>query len=103
MVYRELLQNSGIFGCIYHFFSKNFFLSTFIIIYIVDFLDDAKASSVEIIFVTEKSKQIGNINLSSKCVRIIFKNNGFVFRSEDWNRLKKIAEGNPDEQKVCLH
>ena len=32
--------------------------------------------------------------------RIIFKNNGFPFRPEDWNRLKRIAEGNPDEQKV---
>lgn len=29
-----------------------------------------------------------------------FKNNGTVFREEDWNRLKKIAEGNPDEQKI---
>ncbi|KAG8813716.1 hypothetical protein FRC17_001459, partial [Serendipita sp. 399] len=29
-----------------------------------------------------------------------FKNNGTIFREEDWNRLKKIAEGNPDEQKI---
>ncbi|KAI0046331.1 hypothetical protein FA95DRAFT_1398210 [Auriscalpium vulgare] len=29
-----------------------------------------------------------------------FKNNGMVFRSEDWSRLKKIAEGNPDEEKI---
>ena len=46
-----------------------------------------------------------------------FRNNGAVFRDEDWNRLKKIgtrvyyvayastlnpfaAEGNPDEQKI---
>lgn len=46
-----------------------------------------------------------------------FRNNGAVFREEDWNRLKKIgtrvpymayasiltssaAEGNPDEQKI---
>ncbi|OMH85590.1 hypothetical protein AX774_g878 [Zancudomyces culisetae] len=27
-------------------------------------------------------------------------NNGRSFSSEDWKRLKKIAEGNPDEQKV---
>ena len=32
--------------------------------------------------------------------RIIFKNNGFAFRPEDWDRLKRIADGNPDEQKV---
>lgn len=45
-----------------------------------------------------------------------FKNNGIVFRDEDWSRLKKIgesfdlllaslmasfpAEGNPDEEKI---
>ncbi|QRW13174.1 hypothetical protein RhiLY_12173 [Ceratobasidium sp. AG-Ba] len=29
-----------------------------------------------------------------------FRNNGMPFRNEDWNRLKKIAEGNPDEQKI---
>ncbi|KAG8743102.1 hypothetical protein FRC10_000402 [Ceratobasidium sp. 414] len=29
-----------------------------------------------------------------------FRNNGAPFRNEDWNRLKKIAEGNPDEQKI---
>jgi hypothetical protein len=38
--------------------------------------------------------------MENKITRIIFKNNGFAFRLEDWNRLKKIAEGNPDEQKV---
>ncbi|KAI0933780.1 hypothetical protein AcW1_005516 [Taiwanofungus camphoratus] len=29
-----------------------------------------------------------------------FQNNGLIFRDEDWNRLKKIAEGNPDEEKI---
>ncbi|KAF9562769.1 hypothetical protein CPC08DRAFT_749290 [Agrocybe pediades] len=29
-----------------------------------------------------------------------FRNNGVIFRDEDWNRLKKIAEGNPDEEKI---
>ncbi|KAH9934863.1 uncharacterized protein B0H18DRAFT_1114703 [Fomitopsis serialis] len=29
-----------------------------------------------------------------------FKNDGVDFRDEDWNRLKKIAEGNPDEEKI---
>ncbi|KAF9506993.1 hypothetical protein BS47DRAFT_1366980 [Hydnum rufescens UP504] len=32
--------------------------------------------------------------------RWIFKNDGVAFREEDWNRLKKIAEGNPDEGKI---
>ncbi|KAG8895151.1 hypothetical protein FRB99_000735, partial [Tulasnella sp. 403] len=29
-----------------------------------------------------------------------FRNDGVPFREEDWNRLKKIAEGNPDEEKI---
>ncbi|PKY40926.1 hypothetical protein RhiirA4_454398 [Rhizophagus irregularis] len=52
--------------------------------------DDAESSSVKIIFETN-----GN-----KITRILFKNNGFAFRPEDWDRLVKIAEGNPDEQKI---
>ncbi|CAB5200411.1 unnamed protein product [Rhizophagus irregularis] len=52
--------------------------------------DDAESSSVKILFETD-----GN-----KITKIIFKNNGFIFRAEDWNRLVKIAEGNPDEQKI---
>ncbi|KAF0389336.1 putative hatpase domain protein [Gigaspora margarita] len=62
--------------------------------------DDAKSSSVEIVYETQnKSADKSNI-LKDKCVRILFKNNGFAFRPEDWSRLKKIAEGNPDEQKI---
>jgi hypothetical protein len=34
------------------------------------------------------------------CKRVQVRNNGRVFSREDWHRLKKIAEGNPDEQKV---
>ncbi|KAG9304270.1 hypothetical protein G9A89_019832 [Geosiphon pyriformis] len=61
--------------------------------------DDAKATNVQIIFETKK---LGNtkFNFKEKCIKILFKNNGFPFRPEDWNRLKKIAEGNPDEQKI---
>ncbi|RHZ75365.1 hypothetical protein Glove_216g186 [Diversispora epigaea] len=63
--------------------------------------DDAKSSSVQIIFETQKSYNFLDSNiLKDKCSRILFKNNGFAFRSEDWDRLKKIAEGNPDEQKI---
>ncbi|GES82823.1 hypothetical protein GLOIN_2v1661590 [Rhizophagus clarus] len=70
VVYRELMQNS----------------------------DDAKSSSVQIIF--ETANPSTDKHLKDKIVRILFKNNGFAFRTEDWNRLKKIAEGNPDEQKI---
>lgn len=31
---------------------------------------------------------------------MMVRNDGQLFRTEDWDRLKKIAEGNPDETKV---
>ncbi|CAG8561147.1 3105_t:CDS:10 [Paraglomus occultum] len=59
--------------------------------------DDAKSSKIEIVFETgAESKGLNG----KKCTRILFKNNGFAFRTQDWDRLKKIAEGNPDEQKI---
>ncbi|KAI8854648.1 hypothetical protein BC829DRAFT_379352, partial [Chytridium lagenaria] len=33
-------------------------------------------------------------------VAVTYKNNGRPFSGDDWNRLRKIAEGNPDEQKI---
>ncbi|KZT22896.1 hypothetical protein NEOLEDRAFT_1137233 [Neolentinus lepideus HHB14362 ss-1] len=93
-VFRELLQNS----------------------------DDAGSSAVEIHFETklylerkpndgEYQDGAGVAAVSSgkqdlpdlKTVQVhqwVFKNNGQVFREEDWSRLKKIAEGNPDEEKI---
>ncbi|KAH9061942.1 hypothetical protein EDB87DRAFT_1682606 [Lactarius vividus] len=86
-VFRELLQNS----------------------------DDAGANSVEIRFETQsylfRVRQSGVNpdeslkedlpNLKTAVVhQWTFKNNGTKFRDEDWNRLKKIAEGNPDEEKI---
>ncbi|KAI9511382.1 hypothetical protein F5148DRAFT_1172037 [Russula earlei] len=85
-VFRELLQNS----------------------------DDAGSRSVEIRFETEeymsreKDGDLPSDNLEQKDLPDLktavhqwtFKNNGMTFRNEDWNRLKKIAEGNPDEEKI---
>lgn len=86
-VFRELLQNS----------------------------DDAGAHSVEIRFETEsylsrekrsdvepdESLKEDLPNLKTALVhQWTFRNNGMRFRDEDWNRLKKIAEGNPDEEKI---
>ncbi|KAI0781217.1 hypothetical protein BD413DRAFT_667167 [Trametes elegans] len=91
-VFRELLQNS----------------------------DDASATAVEIHFETKeylerkKGKRAEEAVLDSvtpvepslpdlKTTPVhqwTFKNNGIIFRDEDWSRLKKIAEGNPDEEKI---
>ncbi|KAF9653296.1 hypothetical protein BDM02DRAFT_3177637 [Thelephora ganbajun] len=83
-VFRELLQNS----------------------------DDAHSKAVEIRF---KTKRCIGRNSSSEgqalggrlpdlktalVYRWVFRNNGIIFRDEDWSRLKKIAEGNPDEEKI---
>ena len=32
--------------------------------------------------------------------RLVFRNNGLPFNANDWARLKRIAEGNPDETKI---
>ncbi|KAI9250278.1 hypothetical protein BY458DRAFT_559759 [Sporodiniella umbellata] len=62
--------------------------------------DDASSSAVHISFHTSSPDHNKAPNMSSKCNKIIFKNNGMAFRNEDWVRLKRIAEGNPDEQKI---
>ncbi|KAG0215948.1 hypothetical protein BGX28_007174 [Mortierella sp. GBA30] len=73
VVYRELMQNS----------------------------DDAGAKGIEIVFETASPSSTETApQLHAKITRVLFKNNGMDFRPEDWNRLKKIAEGNPDESKI---
>ncbi|KAI8974636.1 hypothetical protein BDB01DRAFT_805850 [Pilobolus umbonatus] len=62
--------------------------------------DDASSSAIQIHFQTSSPDPTKQPNLSAKCEKIIFKNNGMAFRPEDWTRLKRIAEGNPDEQKI---
>ncbi|PKY51971.1 hypothetical protein RhiirA4_325988, partial [Rhizophagus irregularis] len=54
--------------------------------------DDAESSEVKIIFETEDSKE--------KIKKIIFKNNGKSFNHQDWERIKTIALGNSDGQKI---
>ncbi|KAJ6593724.1 hypothetical protein B0H19DRAFT_1091788 [Mycena capillaripes] len=87
-VFRELLQNS----------------------------DDAQSKKVEIRFQTQAGlnkdgESSGTSHESSAiqtlpdlktalCHQWTFKNDGMAFRTEDWARLKKIAEGNPDEDKI---
>ncbi|VEU42899.1 unnamed protein product [Pseudo-nitzschia multistriata] len=90
-VYRELLQNSN----------------------------DAEATTAEIYFTTnrEGKKNVDFVKTESLDKKIpstvhlknagkdivsnvTYRNNGLLFRSQDWSRLKKIAEGNPDESKI---
>lgn len=45
----------------------------------------------------------GEIHFSTKdgvVTQVLYRNNGMPFRPQDWSRLKKIAEGNPDESKI---
>jgi hypothetical protein len=89
-VYRELLQNSN----------------------------DAEATVAELYFTTalhgesstggtsssastSGSTSTAISSLSSGTVTsVTYRNNGLPFRPQDWARLKKIAEGNPDESKI---
>ncbi|KAH6568144.1 hypothetical protein BASA50_002410 [Batrachochytrium salamandrivorans] len=77
-VFRELLQNSN----------------------------DAGAESAQIIFLTD-SDAIPKTSLfsfpwskTSTVHTVVYKNNGRAFSDQDFARLRKIAEGNPDEQKI---
>ncbi|TFK33184.1 hypothetical protein BDQ12DRAFT_738942, partial [Crucibulum laeve] len=66
--------------------------------------DDAMSTTVEIRFETdmlegepeEKPFELKN----ARVTRWIFCNNGKPFTGDDWKRLKNIADGNPDENKV---
>ncbi|ORY08409.1 hypothetical protein K493DRAFT_272766 [Basidiobolus meristosporus CBS 931.73] len=74
-IYRELLQNAN----------------------------DAGATEAKIHFRTKTPDDAHNptsFDPNASCHTVLFQNNGRPFQPEDWNRLKKIAEGNPDEQKI---
>ena len=73
---------------------------------------DASASKVVIRFETspsptvpvpqssDPSAQLKHVLLHHTLKTTIVENNGEVFKATDWSRLKKIAEGNPDETKI---
>lgn len=73
---------------------------------------DASASKVIIKFETspsptmpvpqslEPSAQLKHVLLHHTLKSTTVENNGEVFKGTDWSRLKKIAEGNPDETKI---
>lgn len=53
--------------------------------------NDANAKQGEIYFTVDE----GNV-----VEQVMYRNDGMPFRPQDWSRLKKIAEGNPDPRKV---
>lgn len=73
---------------------------------------DASASKVSIRFETlpspsvpvpqssEPSARLKHVLMHHTLKSMIVENNGAAFKDTDWNRLKKIAEGNPDETKI---
>jgi HSP90 family molecular chaperone len=66
--------------------------------------NDAGATKVEINFSTTAATTTTTTSsqywTKHQVVSISCRNNGRPFSAEDWNRLKKIAEGNPDVDKI---
>ncbi|KAJ9116283.1 hypothetical protein QFC22_004723 [Naganishia vaughanmartiniae] len=66
--------------------------------------DDADASTVKIRFTTCKNADSSALDLGDLKNTLISRyellNDGIPFREQDWDRLRKIAEGNPNEQNV---
>src|SRR5579871_5986606 len=73
---------------------------------------DASANTVRIKFETLPSAQIPLANTTNNSEilkhvllhhtlrRLLVTNDGLPFGANDWSRLKRIAEGNPDETKI---
>ncbi|KAI9674257.1 MAG: hypothetical protein M1829_003804 [Trizodia sp. TS-e1964] len=73
---------------------------------------DASASKVTVRFdtlpsptvpapkATDPSSILQHVLLHHKLSRLLVTNNGTSFADSDWTRLKRIAEGNPDETKI---
>ena len=59
--------------------------------------NDAEATHSEVHFTTDV---VGGDGKSGTVTQVMYRNNGMPFRDQDWARLKKIAEGNPDVSKV---
>ena len=56
---------------------------------------------MQILFQTNADTRRSSIfSKAPQLISVTYKNNGRPFSSEDFARLRKIAEGNPDEQKV---
>jgi len=58
------------------------------------------SASVPIPTSTDEVEQLKHVFLHHTLRRLVVSNNGQVFNENDWARLKRIAEGNPDETKI---
>lgn len=97
-VYRELLQNSNDAG------------ATVAEIHFTTAITSANstATATTALFTTKQTTNHhhhdasnGNSSNNSAVVtQVVYRNNGMPFRDQDWDRLQKIAEGNPDVSKI---
>ncbi|KAG1825278.1 hypothetical protein EV424DRAFT_1392999 [Suillus variegatus] len=65
--------------------------------------DDAGAENFNIVFESPRGRASNGTTSglnSTKVFKWVVKNDGAQFKPDDWNRLTKIAEGNPDERKI---
>lgn len=53
--------------------------------------NDAEASQAQVLFTVDENQMVS---------QVVYRNNGVPFRPQDWSRLRKIAEGNPNPEKV---
>ncbi len=60
--------------------------------------NDAGATEVEIIFYLDDTSGAS----SGQATTIEIRNNGKPFCADDWHRLRSIAEGNPNVDKVLI-
>ena len=63
-------------------------------------LETSPSPTVPVPQSSNPSTQLKHVLLHHTLKSTIVENNGEVFKSADWSRLKKIAEGNPDETKI---
>lgn len=56
--------------------------------------------TVQIHFISNTPSTSLNDLKATPISRIIVKNDGIVFREEDWRRLKTVADGQPDSEKI---
>lgn len=59
--------------------------------------NDAEATVAQIHFTTAPAPAPNGVSIVTQ---VVYRNNGLPFRPQDWTRLRKIAEGNPDVAKV---